>query len=104
MDKLMVRNARLERKIEKLKKAKAFHEEKHKHYAKVIEMQPFIVDRWERYEDKVRHHNHVKDLERRVKEQELFIRLLTNQSVGNWEIDLAYQNMLKEERKKREMK
>ncbi len=91
---------RLRRKIERLIKQREFHKQKHEHYAKVIGMQPYIEKRYEQYQDRLKEYARIKDMEKRVKEQEILIGLLTGQKLQNYEIDNLYSKLIKEEYKK----
>lgn len=75
-----VRIGRLERKIEKLKKQRDHYKELYEHYATVISLQPYLERRWEDYEKRKIRDQYHKDLEKRVKEQEQLIKLLTTPS------------------------
>lgn len=73
---LHVRIGRLERKLEKVKKQRDHFKELYQHYAKVIELQPYIERRWEDYEKRKQRELYHKGLEQRVKEQALLIEAL----------------------------
>ena len=44
---------RLKKKIAKLQRARDYHRKRHEHYAKVISLQPYLEDRFNRYESRV---------------------------------------------------
>lgn len=72
-----VREGRLLKKIEKLKKQRDYHKQKHEYYAKVISMQPYLEKRYVSYEDAKTERQRTKDLEARNKEQAQLIKLLS---------------------------
>lgn len=71
-----IREGRLLKKIEKLKKQRDHYKQQHDHYAKVISMQPYLKRRFESYAEMKEEHERVKALEKRVKEQEQLIAIL----------------------------
>lgn len=75
-----VKIQRLWKKIEKLKKQRDYHKQRHEHYAKVLEMQPYIGRRYESYTERVAR----EDLNRRnaktVEEQSLLILRLMREN------------------------
>ena len=95
-----VRIGRLLKKIEKLKNQRDHHQQKHAYYAKVISMQPYLESRYQRYEDRKAEQDRIKQLEKRVKEQEMLIRILAGEKVPNYEIDNLYSLLIKEEYRK----
>jgi hypothetical protein len=92
---------RLNKKIDKLKKQRDFHQQRHQYYAKVISLQPYIEKRWQTYEDRMKEIERVKQLDKRVKEQEMLIRILAGDKIANYEIDRLYVDMIKQEQKAR---
>lgn len=92
---------RLNKKIDKLKKQRDFHQQRHQHYAKVISLQPYIEKRWQAYEDRMKEIERVKQLDKRVKEQEMLIRILAGDKIANYEIDRLYVDIIKQEQKAR---
>ncbi len=77
-----IRIGRLEKKIRKLTQQRDFHKKQHEHYAHVISMQPYIESRWDDYEERKRKREYYKGLEKRVKEQETLIHLLTKEETN----------------------
>lgn len=74
-----VRIGRLLKKIEKLKKQRDYHQQKHTYYAKVISMQPYLERRFESYSEMKEERERVKALEKRVKEQEQLITMMNKE-------------------------
>ena len=97
----IVREGRLLKKIEKLKKQRDHWKEQHDYYAKVISLQPYLERRWEDFEARRKEVARVKDLEKRVKEQEMLIRILSGDNVPDWEIKKAYDTIITKEVQKR---
>jgi uncharacterized protein YifE (UPF0438 family) len=95
---------RLNKKIDRLKKQRDFHQQRHQHYAKVISLQPYIEKRWQGYEERIKELERVKQLDKRVKEQEMLIRILAGDKIANYEIDRLYSDMIKQEQKVRNEK
>ena len=96
-----IRIGRLLKKIEKLKKQRDFHQQKHMHYAKVISLQPHLETRYDNYAERKLAQERVKAMEARVKEQETLIRiLLKDDPLRNYEIDRLYSDLIKEEYRK----
>lgn len=91
---------RLKRKIEKLTKQRDHWKTMHDHYAKVISLQPYIERRYKSYTEAIAERERAKSLEKRCKEQELLIRLLSNDKIMSHEIKQAYDAIIKEEQKK----
>lgn len=88
---------RLNKKIERLKKQRDHFKEQYDHYFKVIETQPYLETRYKSYEESKRTREHTKDLEKRVKEQEMLIEFLSNGKIESWKIKMAYSELIKEE-------
>ena len=95
---------RLNKKIDRLKRQRDFHQQRHQHYAKVISLQPYIEKRWQGYEERIKELERVKQLDKRVKEQEMLIRILAGDKIANYEIDRLYSDMIKQEQKVRNEK
>lgn len=91
---------RLRRKIERLITQREYHKQQHTHYNKVIGMQPYIERRYEQYQDRLKEQSRIKDMEKRVKEQEILIGLLTGTKLQHYEIDALYSKLIKEEYRK----
>lgn len=71
-----IREGRLLKKIEKLKKDRDRWKKQFEYYQKVIEMQPYLERRFKSYTDMKAELDRVKALEARVKEQAKLIELL----------------------------
>lgn len=92
---------RLKKKIAKLQRARDFHKGKHEHYAKVISMQPYLEQRFNKYEERVADFNRNKSNEARLKEQEYLIRHLVGADpLNRYEIDALYKQIIKDEYRK----
>lgn len=74
----VVKIGRLQRKLEKTKQQRDHYKELYEHYANVISMHPYLERRWESYQEMVKERERIKQLEKRVKEQEQLIKLLNN--------------------------
>lgn len=77
-----IREGRLLKKIEKLKKQRDHYKQQHEYYAKVISMQPYLERRFETYSEMKEERERVKALEKRVKEQEQLI-IMMNKELHN---------------------
>ena len=95
-----IREGRLLKKIEKLKKQRNHYKAQHDYYAKVISLQPYLEKRYQDYSARVAEQDRVKGLENRIKEQELLIRLLSGDKFPHYEIDHLYSKLIKEEYKR----
>ena len=92
---------RLKKKIAKLQRARDYHRKRHEHYSKVISLQPYLEDRFNRYESRVAEAAKNRANEVRVKEQELLIRrLIGDDPLKNYEIDALYKEIIKAEYRK----
>lgn len=92
---------RLKKKIAKLQRVRDYHRKKHEHYASVISLQPYLEDRFNRYENRMAEAAKNRANEVRVKEQELLIRhLIGEDPLKNYEIDTLYKEIIKAEYKK----
>jgi cobalamin biosynthesis Co2+ chelatase CbiK len=95
-----IKIARLQRKVAKLIAKRDFYQRQYKHYAHVISMQPHLEVRYNRYEDYKKEWARVRDMERRMKEQEILIQLLHGEPLQPYKIDALYSKLIKEEYKK----
>lgn len=77
---------RLRKKITKLLQQRDNFAKQLTHYQHVLSMQPHLTTRYEAYEKLKAERERVKALEKRVKEQELLIKLLTEKKdeAGFW--------------------
>lgn len=95
-----VREGRLRKKIAKLQQQRDYWKKWHDHYTKVISMQPYLETRYKNYTDRLAEQERIKNLEKRVKEQEMLIRLLSGDKFPNYEIDRLYSALIKDEYRK----
>ena len=95
-----IRENRLKKKIERLKKQRDHYQEQCNYYSKVLSMQPYLEKRYETYQEMVRERERIKGLEQRVKEQALLIRVLSNDKIHEYEIRQAYTEVIKSEHQK----
>ena len=63
----------------------------------MISLYPYIKTSYESYKKAEAAQNRLKELETRVKEQDLLIRILSEQKYGKHELDNAYASILKKE-------
>lgn len=75
-----VRVGRLLKKIEKLKKQRDFHKERHEHYAKVLELQPYLHRRYESYNDRIKREELDRQNAKTVIEQSKLIEMLMREN------------------------
>lgn len=75
-----VKIQRLWKKIEKLKRQRDFHKERHEHYAKVLEMQPYLGRRYESYTERVKQEELNRQNAKTVIEQSKLIEMLTKEN------------------------
>ena len=97
----LIKLGRKDKKIARLLKQRDYWKKQYEYYKKVISLQPYLETRWENYEKRKAEQEKNKQLENRVKEQEVLIRmLLGNDPLKNYEIDVLYSKLIKEEYKK----
>ena len=77
---LQVRIGRLQKKIEKLKKQRDFHEERHEHYARILRLQPYLERRYESYTDRIKREELNKQNAKTVIEQSKLIEMLMREN------------------------
>ena len=86
MRKIMIENSpevrigRLQKKIEKLKKQRDFHQERHEHYAKVLSLQPFLERRYELFTERVEREKQNKQNVKTIEEQSKLIDMLLKEN------------------------
>lgn len=80
IEKLGVKINRLLKKIEKLKKQRDFHKERHEHYSKVLELQPYLHRRYESYTDRIKQEELNKQNAKTVIEQSKLIEMLMKEN------------------------
>ena len=75
-----VRIGRLQKKIEKLKKQRDFHQERHEHYSKVLSLQPFLERRYELFTERVEREKKNKQNVKTIEEQSKLIDMLLKEN------------------------
>lgn len=93
---LHVRIGRQTRKIEKLQRARDFHKGQAEQYKKVLNHVPHVKRSYDSYTEMIKERARVKDLERRVNEQEMLIRYLSGGKIQSWEIEKFYGEWIKQ--------
>ena len=88
---------RLKKKILKLQKQRDHFREQTDMSNKVISLYPYIKSSYESYKKAEAAQNRLKELENRVREQDLLIRILSIQKYGKYELDNAYADIIKKE-------
>ena len=88
---------RLKKKILKLQKQRDHFKEQTDMSNKVISLYPYIKTSYESYKKAEATQTRLKELEARVREQDLLIRILSIQKYGKYELDNAYANIIKKE-------
>ncbi|CAB5221995.1 hypothetical protein UFOVP242_209 [uncultured Caudovirales phage] len=92
---------RLKKKIAKLQRTRDYHKKRHEHYASVIALQPYLEDRYNKYEDRKAEAAKARANEVRIKEQEYLIRHLVGADpLQIYEIDALYKDIIKAEYRK----
>ncbi len=91
---------RLKRKILKLQNQRDHYKEQNTLLDKMIRMYPLIKSDYKKYEENRERIVRLKDLENRVKEQEFLIRLLLDNDMKSWELQHAYDEVIKREMRK----
>jgi ppGpp synthetase/RelA/SpoT-type nucleotidyltranferase len=71
-----IKIGRIQRKLTRALMQRDLYKEKCEHYKEVLDLSPYITSRHEKYTDKLKEMQRVKDLETRVKEQALLIQEL----------------------------
>lgn len=94
--KLHVKVGRQQRKIDKLKNARDHFKQLAAQYKTVLSHFPHIQRAYDRYTDHVNEQKRVKNLEQRVKEQEMLIRYLSGGKIQDWEIKKFYDEWIQE--------
>ena len=88
---------RLKKKILKLQKQRDHFKEQNALKNSMISLYPYIKSSYESYKKAEAAQNRLKELESRVREQDLLIRVLSEQKYGKYELDNAYANIIKKE-------
>ena len=86
---------RLKKKILKLQKQRDHFKEQTDMSNKVISLYPYIKSSYESYKKAEAAQIRLKELEARVKEQDLLIRILSEQKYGKHEVEKAYADIIK---------
>jgi len=88
---------RLKKKILKLQKQRDHFKERNALLNSMLTLYPYIKSSYESYKKAEAAQNRLKELESRVREQDLLIRVLSEQKYGKYELDNAYASILKKE-------
>jgi len=88
---------RLKKKILKLQGQRDHFKEQNTLKNSMISLYPYIKSSYESYKKAEANQNRLKELEARVREQDLLIRILSIQKYGKYELDNAYANIIKKE-------
>ena len=88
---------RLKKKILKLQKQRDHFKEQNTLCNSMLSLYPYIKSSYESYKKAEAAQNRLKELETRVREQDLLIRILSEQKYGKHELDNAYANIIKKE-------
>jgi hypothetical protein len=86
---------RLKKKILKLQKQRDHFKEQNALTNSMISLYPYIKSSYESYKKAEAAQTRLKELESRVREQDLLIRILSEQKYGKYELDNAYANIIK---------
>jgi hypothetical protein len=87
---------RLKKKILKLQKQRDHFKEQNALKNSMISLYPYIKSSYESYKKAEANQNRLKELESRVREQDLLIRILSEQKYGKHEVKMAYADIIKE--------
>ena len=88
---------RLKKKILKLQGQRDHFKEQTDMSNKVISLYPYIKSSYESYKKAEAAQNRLKELENRVREQDLLIRILSEQKYAKHEVEKAYADIIKKE-------
>lgn len=88
---------RLKKKILKLQGQRDHFKEQNTLCNRMLSLYPYIKSSYESYKKAEAAQNRLKELEARVREQDLLIRILSIQKYGKYELDNAYANIIKKE-------
>jgi uncharacterized coiled-coil protein SlyX len=86
---------RLKKKILKLQKQRDHFKERNALLNSMLTLYPYIKSSYESYKKAETAQNRLKELETRVKEQDLLIRILSEQKYGKHEVEKAYADIIR---------
>ena len=86
---------RLKKKILKLQKQRDHFRERTALLNSMLSLYPYIKSSYESYKKAEAAQNRLKELETRVKEQDLLIRILSEQKYAKHEVEKAYADIIK---------
>ena len=94
-----IKIVRLQKKIEKLKQQRDHYKEKSEFYDRIIRYYPQFEHDHNRYEDAKIKRMAIRDMEKRLKEQELLIRFFQKDEHYSYSYDIkaAYDEIIREE-------
>ena len=88
---------RLKKKILKLQGQRDHFREQDVLTNRMLSLYPYIKSSYESYKKAEAAQNRLKELEARVREQDLLIRILSEQKYGKYEVEIAHANIIKKE-------
>jgi hypothetical protein len=86
---------RLKKKILKLQKQRDYFREQNTLCNSMLSLHPYIKRDYETHKKAEAAQNRLKELESRVREQDLLIRVLSEQKYGKHEVEKAYADIIK---------
>ena len=86
---------RLKKKILKLQKQRDHFKERDTLTNRMLSLYPYIKSTYESYKKAEAAQNRLKELETRVREQDLLIRILSEQKYGKHEVEKAYADIIR---------
>ena len=86
---------RLKKKILKLQKQRDHFKERDTLTNRMLSLYPYIKSSYESYKKAEAAQNRLKELETRVREQDLLIRILSEQKYGKHELNNAYADIIR---------
>ena len=86
---------RLKKKILKLQKQRDHFKERDVLTNRMLSLYPYIKSSYESYKKAEAAQNRLKELETRVREQDLLIRVLSEQKYGKHEVEKAYADIIR---------
>lgn len=88
---------RLKKRILKLQGQRDHFKEQNTLKNRMLSLYPYIKSSYESYKKAEATQNRLKELETRVREQDLLIRILSEQKYGKYELDNAYADIIRKE-------
>ena len=88
---------RLKKKILKLQKQRDHFKEQNVLTNRMLSLYPYVKNSYESHKKAEAAQNRLKELEARVREQDLLIRILSIQKYGKYELNNAYADIIKKE-------